>query len=91
MHKKYTRKSGFGNWTTEIGPKENKLKDKNYRGHGKSCPRIENHANGIGNVLYHLHDFLFLGMICHSLYNFCLLAYFYGAYFGRPISKSGFS
>jgi hypothetical protein len=40
------KKSGFGNWTTKIGPIENKLKDKNYRGHGKSCPRIENHSNG---------------------------------------------
>jgi hypothetical protein len=46
MYKKYTRKSTFGNWTTKIGPIENKLKDKNYRCHGKSCPRIKNHANG---------------------------------------------
>jgi hypothetical protein len=28
MHKKYTRKSGFRNWMTKIGPIENKLKDK---------------------------------------------------------------
>jgi hypothetical protein len=47
MHKKYTRKSGVGNWMTKIGPIEKKLKDKNYRGHGKSCPRMENHANGM--------------------------------------------
>jgi hypothetical protein len=47
MHKKYTRNSGFGNWMTKIGHIEKKLKDKNYRGHGKSCPRMENHANGM--------------------------------------------
>jgi hypothetical protein len=74
MHKKHTRQSGFGKWTTEIGPIENKLKDKNYRGHNKSCPRMENHANGTRNVLCHLYDFPFLGMICRGLYNFCLLA-----------------
>jgi hypothetical protein len=57
-------------------PHRNKLKDKNYRGYGKSCLRIENHADGTIHFLCHLHDFLFLGMICHGLYNFCLLAYF---------------
>jgi hypothetical protein len=61
---------------TEIGPVENKLKDKNYRGHGKSCPRMENHANGMGNVPCHLHDLPLLGMIFRGLYNFCLLACF---------------
>jgi hypothetical protein len=29
MHKKYIRNSGFGNWMTEIGSIEKKLKDKN--------------------------------------------------------------
>jgi hypothetical protein len=76
MYKKHTRKSGFGNWTTEIGPIENMLIDKNYKGHGKSCPRMEDHAYGTGNVPCHLHDFPFLGMICCGLYNFCLLACF---------------
>jgi hypothetical protein len=57
MHTKYTRKSGLGNWTTKIDLVENKLKVKIYRGHGKSCPRMENHANGMENVLYDLHDF----------------------------------
>jgi hypothetical protein len=47
-HKKYARKSRFGNWTTKIGPIENKLKDKIYRGQGKACSRMENHANGTG-------------------------------------------
>jgi hypothetical protein len=60
MHKKYTRQSKFGNWTTKIGSIENKIKEKNYRGHGKSYPRIENHANGMGNVPCQLHDFPFL-------------------------------
>jgi hypothetical protein len=60
MHKNYIRKSRFGNWTTKIGPIENKIKEKIYRGHGKSCPRIENHANGMENVTCQLHDFPFL-------------------------------
>jgi hypothetical protein len=68
--------SGFGNWTSEIGPIENKLKDKHYKGHGESCPRMDNHANGMAHSLCHLRDFLFLGMICRGLYNFCLLACF---------------
>jgi hypothetical protein len=33
---------------------------------------MENHANDMAL----LHDFPFLGMICHGLYNFCFLAYF---------------
>jgi hypothetical protein len=69
IHKNYTKQS-------KIGPIENKLKDKNYRSYGKSCLRMENHANSTGNVLCHLHDFLFLGMICCGLYNFCLLGCF---------------
>jgi hypothetical protein len=64
MHKKYIIKFGFGNWTIEIGPIKNKLKDKNYRGHGKSCPRMENHAKSMPHFLCHMHDILFLGMIC---------------------------
>jgi hypothetical protein len=61
---------------TKIDPMENKLKDKNYRSHGKSCLRMENHASGMGNVPCHLHDFPFLGIICHGLNTFCLLACF---------------
>ena len=76
MHKKYTNKSGFGNWMTKIGPIENKRKDKNYIGHDKSCPRMENQANDTIDFLCHLHDFPFLGMVCHGLYNFFLLACF---------------
>jgi hypothetical protein len=41
IHKKYTRKSGFRNWTTKIGPIEYKLKCKNYRSPDKSCPRMK--------------------------------------------------
>jgi hypothetical protein len=35
---------------TKIKPIQSKLKDRNYRGHGKSCLRMENHANGTTNV-----------------------------------------
>jgi hypothetical protein len=76
MHQKDRRKSGFKNWTIEIGHIVKKLKDKNYKGHDKSCPRMENHANGTAHFLCHLDDFPFLGMICRDLYNFCLLACF---------------
>jgi hypothetical protein len=41
-------------------------------------------------LLCHLYDFPFLGMICHGLYNFCLLACFQWNLFGRPIFKFGF-
>jgi hypothetical protein len=37
----------------KINPIESKLKDKKYRGHGKSCLRMENHANDMA----YLHDF----------------------------------
>jgi hypothetical protein len=57
-------------------PYKIKLIDKNYRDHGKSCPRMENHTNDTTHFLCHLHDFPFLGMICCGLYNFCLLACF---------------
>jgi hypothetical protein len=70
MNKKYTRKPRFEYWTTEIDPMENKLKDKKYRGHDKSCPRMENHANGTAHFL------CLLDMICRGLYIFCLLACF---------------
>jgi hypothetical protein len=46
-------KSKFEYWTTKIDSIENKLKDKNYRGHGNSCLRMENHANGTA----YLYDF----------------------------------
>jgi hypothetical protein len=35
---------------TKIGSMENKLKDKNYRGYGKSCLRMENHENGMAHL-----------------------------------------
>jgi hypothetical protein len=41
---KIHRNSIFGNWRTKIDPIQSKLKDKNYRGHGKSCLRIESHT-----------------------------------------------
>jgi hypothetical protein len=53
-----SKKFGFGNWTTKINPIQRKLKDKNYRGHGKSCLRMENHANGMA----YLHDFAMLAL-----------------------------
>jgi hypothetical protein len=37
---------------------------------------MENHASGMENVLCHLHDFSFLGMICRGFYTFSLLACF---------------
>jgi hypothetical protein len=86
MHKKYIIKFGFGNWTIEIGPIKNKLKDKNYRGHGKSCPRMENHANGTTHFPCLLHDFPFLGMkfaVASLMFVFYLV--FYGAYFDSPL------
>jgi hypothetical protein len=36
IYKKHSRKSRFEKWTTKIDPIQNKLKDKNYRGYGKS-------------------------------------------------------
>ena len=46
-------KSKFEYWTTTINSIERKLKDKNYRGHGKLSLRMENHANSST----YLHDF----------------------------------
>jgi hypothetical protein len=39
-------KSKFLILDDQIDSIESKLKDKNYRGHGKSCLRMENHTNG---------------------------------------------
>jgi hypothetical protein len=73
---KIHKKTRFEYWMTEIDLMENKLKDINYRDHGKSCLRMEYHTNGIAHFLCDLHDIPFLGMIYHGLYNFCLLACF---------------
>jgi hypothetical protein len=80
---------------TKIDPIQTKLKDKSMEAQ-QSCLSMETHANGTAKsckcvVPCHLHDFLFLGMICRGLYNFCLLACFNGVYFRHPIFKFGFS
>jgi hypothetical protein len=52
---------------TKIDPIESKLKNKNYKGHGKSCLRMENHANGMP----YLHDvampFAWFSILRHDL------------------------
>jgi hypothetical protein len=64
-------------WIWKLDDKiRSKLEDKNYRGHGKSCLKMENHENGIANVgkcAVPFAWFPLLGMICLVLYDICLL------------------
>jgi hypothetical protein len=55
LYEIWSRKSRFRNWTTEMNPIQ---KRQNYRGRGKLCLRMKNHANGMANVSFSLLPFL---------------------------------